>query len=260
MKRLLIVFVTFLLANSGFANDLDWGKTGHRTTGEIAQDYLNKRTQKAINKLLDGHSLAFVANYGDDIKSDRNYHRYSAWHYVNIDPEATEYNPETASEKGDLVTGITKCIEVLKDKKASKVDKQFYLKMLVHLMGDLHQPFHVGHADDLGGNKVTVEWFGKKTNIHSVWDSKMIDSYQMSYTELAENKDKLTKSEIKEIKKGDLLDWVYESRGLAEILYKDVAANNDLSYKYMYQWFPTVRQQLQKGGIRLAKVLNEIYN
>ena len=131
--------------------------------------------------------------------------------------------------------------------------------MLVHFVGDLHQPFHIGHASDLGGNRIDVKWFGKKTNIHSVWDSKMIDSYQMSYTELAENRDELSKIQVKAIQDGDLLDWVYESRDLAEQLYKSVEEDDDLSYAYMYEWFPTVRLQLQKGGIRLAKILNEIY-
>ena len=260
MKKLLILFVAVFISQFSFANDADWGKTGHRTTGEIAQVHLSRKAQKAIDKLLDGHSLAFVANHGDDIKSDPAYRKYSPWHYVNLDPNATEYDPETASEDGDLVMGIRKCVEVLKDKNASREDKQFYLKMLVHFVGDLHQPFHVGHAADLGGNRVDVEWFGKKTNIHSVWDSKMIDSYQMSYTELAENRDQLSKYQVKAIQEGDLLDWVYESRNLAEKLYKSVEDDNDLGYKYMYEWFPTVRQQLQKGGIRLAKVLNDIYN
>ncbi|WBL23253.1 S1/P1 nuclease [Zunongwangia sp. HRR-M8] len=259
MKRVLIVLCALLISNLGLANGIEWGKTGHRTTGEIAQVHLNRRAKKAIDKLLNGHSLAFVANHGDDIKSDPSYRKYSPWHYVNIDPEATEYDIEHASEDGDLVVGIRKCIEVLEDKNATREDKQFHLKMLVHFVGDLHQPFHVGHAADLGGNRVDVEWFGKKTNIHSVWDSKMIDSYQMSYTELAENRDELSKMQIKVIESGNLLDWVHESRDLAEELYKSVEEDNDLGYKYMYQWFPTVRQQLQKGGIRLAKILNEIY-
>ena len=259
MKRILMVFAALFICQINFANDEDWGKTGHRTTGEIAQAHLSRSAQKAIDKLLNGHSLAFVANHGDDIKSDPAYRKYSPWHYVNIDPEATEYDPESASEDGDLIIGIRKCIAVLKDKKSSKKDKQFHLKMLVHFIGDLHQPFHVGHASDLGGNRIDVKWFGKKTNIHSVWDSKMIDSYQMSYTELAENRDELSKVQVKAIEDGDVLDWVYESRNLAEQLYKSVEENDDLSYAYMYQWFPTVRLQLQKGGIRLAKILNEIY-
>ena len=211
MKRILIVFVALFVSQINFAKDNEWGKTGHRTTGEIAQAHLSRRAQKAINKLLNGHSLAFVANHGDDIKSDPAYRKYSSWHYVNIDPEATAYDPETASEDGDLIMGIRKCIDVLKDKNSSKEDKQFHLKMLVHFVGDLHQPFHIGHASDLGGNRINVKWFGKKTNIHSVWDSKMIDSYQMSYTELAENRDELSKIQVEAIQDGDLLDWVFKS-------------------------------------------------
>ena len=126
-------------------------------------------------------------------------------------------------------------------------------------MGDLHQPFHVGRGEDKGGNDIQVRWFNEGSNIHRVWDSDMINSYQMSYTELAENTDDLTASRLREITAGDFETWVYESRTLSEKAYASVEIGEKLSYRYMYDWFPVVREQLQKGGIRLAHVLNEIY-
>lgn len=118
-------------------------------------------------------------------------------------------------------------------------------------MGDLHQPLHTGRGNDKGGNEIQGRWFGKGSNLHRVWDSEMIDDFQMSFTELAENTDKLSKSELNRIKAGTLLDLDdYDS---AEIGAK-------LGYEYMYHWFPMVHEQVQKGGIRLAKVLNEIFS
>lgn len=253
----LIIGLIFLSFNSIFAND--WGKTGHRATAEIAQENLSRKAQKQIEKLLDGRSLAFVANYADDIKSDPDYRKYGPWHYVNIDPEDSIYDPAKANERGDLVQAIQKCVAVLKDKNASREDKQFHLKMLVHFVGDLHQPFHVGHSADKGGNDIQVQWFGSGSNIHRVWDSGMIDSYQMSYTELAWNTDELTKEEKKQLQEGKLLDWVYESRDIAEGLYANVNSGDKLGYEYMYENMPLVLQQLQKGGLRLAQILNDIY-
>lgn len=179
---------------------------------------------------------------------------------MNIEPDEEQYVAENASENGDLVQAIRKCVSVLEDEKAPLKEKQFYLKMLVHFMGDLHQPFHVGHASDKGGNDVQVRWFSEGSNIHRVWDSDMIDFYQMSYTELAHNTDDLDKNEVKAIQQGNLLDWVYESREIAEDLYSGVNSGDKLGYKYMYEHMPTVLHQLQKGGLRLAKVLNDIYS
>lgn len=260
MKKIIFAAALFLVANMTFGSEGDWGKTGHRATAEIAENHLSPKAKKAINELLDGYGLAFVANYADDIKSDSDYRKYGPWHYVNIEPDAEEYVLEEASESGDLVQAIRKCIEVLKNKKATRDEKEFHLKMLVHFVGDLHQPFHTGHSEDKGGNDIQVRWFNDGSNIHRVWDSDMINFYQMSYTELAMNTKDLSKPEIKAIQKGKLLDWVYESRAMAEDLYAGVENGEKLGYSYMYEHMPTVLNQLQKGGLRLAKILNEIYS
>ena len=257
MKKIVIVFLVSLLSNGLFAAD-DWGKTGHRVVGEIADSYLSKKAEKEISNLLNGHSLAFVANFGDDIKSDHQYDSFGPWHYVNF-PFGEKYETYPKSEKGDIIQGINKCISVLKDKKSAEEDKVFYLKMLVHFMGDLHQPLHIGLAEDKGGNDFQVRWFSDGTNLHSVWDSKMIDSYEMSYTEFAANTDVLSKQQVEAIKKGTVLDWMYDSRRLCENIYEHTEIGEKLGYNYMYDYTNKLRSQLQKGGIRLAGLLNEIF-
>jgi hypothetical protein len=258
MKKFLILVIILISANS-FANDNDWGKTGHRATAEIAEEYLSEKAKKAIDRILNGQGLAFVANYADDIKSDPDFREYGPWHYVNLAEGETEYDKATANPKGDLYQAILKCVEVLKNEDAPADKKEFYLKMLVHFVGDLHQPFHVGRAADKGGNDIQVRWYNQGSNLHRVWDSQMIDSYQMSYTELAENTRELTRAQIKAIEEGAVIDWVYESGEMADELYDSVEIGEKLGYEYMYHHLPTVLKQLQKGGIRLAKILNEIY-
>ncbi len=258
MKKIVLVLLVSLFSKGLFAAD-DWGKTGHRVVGEIADAYLSKKAEKEVSKLLKGHSLAFVANYGDDIKSDRRYDSFSPWHYVNF-PFGEKYETYEKSEKGDIIQAINKCISVLKNDKSPKDEKVFYLKMLVHFMGDLHQPLHIGLADDKGGNDFQVRWFSDGTNLHSVWDYKMIDSYEMSYTELAKNTDVLSKEQVEAIKKGTVLDWMYESRALCENIYGHTEIGEKLGYNYMYDYMDTLRSQLQKGGIRLAGLLNEIFS
>lgn len=259
MKYLLLV-AALVISTFSFASEGDWGKTGHRATGEVAQEYLSKKAKKQIKEILDGQSLAFVSTYGDDIKSDPAYRKYSPWHYVNLPQGETRYSRENASSQGDLIQGIKTCIAALKDKNSSKEEKAFYLKMLVHFMGDLHQPLHTGRGEDKGGNDIQVRWFGKGSNLHRVWDSEMIDDFQMSFTELAESTDKLSKAEVNKIKSGSLLDWMYESKELSKKVYASAEIGEKLGYEYMYNWFPVVHDQIQKGGIRLAEVLNEIFS
>ncbi|SHJ85650.1 S1/P1 nuclease [Pseudozobellia thermophila] len=257
MKK--VVALVLLISNMLAANTGDWSKTGHRTVGQIAEKHLSRKAKRAIGNLLQGQSLARVANFGDEIKSDTLYRKFSAWHYVNL-PADAKYTDIEPSKYGDIVIGIEKCIQILKDKGSSAADKAFYLKMLVHLIGDLHQPMHVGRAEDKGGNTIQLQWFNKGTNLHRVWDSHMIDDYGMSYTELAGSLPKLDKAKVKAIQQGNIYDWLEESQGIANKIYASVENGEKLYYRYSYVWWGTVENQLQKGGLRLAKVLNDVFS
>lgn len=235
-----------------------WGKTGHRVVGEIAENYLTGKTKRKIAKLLDHRTLAFSSTFADEIKSDDRYDKFYNWHFVNM-PFDTTYELSVKNPKGNLVTGIAFCKNIIQDEKSSEADKAFYLKLLIHLVGDLHQPMHIGLEEDRGGNDIKLKWFYKDTNLHSVWDSKMIDDYGMSFTELADNVDYLSKEEVKAIQKGTVVDWVNETQQLTKTVYASVKEGENLRGDYTYRYFDTVRAQLQKGGIRLAKVLNDIF-
>ena len=257
--KTLYILVAFLITISTVnASNPKWGPTGHRTIGEIAEGYLTAKTKRKITEILDGQSLALVSTFADDIKSDKRYNEFYTWHYINM-PFDVKYEEADKNPKGDLVTGIAKCKEVILDKNSTKEEKAFYVKMLVHLIGDMHQPMHVGRSEDKGGNTIQVQWFGEGTNLHSLWDSKLIESYNMTYTELAKNADKLTKDQVKYLQKGSIEDWVNETQQLAIKTYASAEVGEKLGYQYMYNNFGLVRSQLQKGGIRLAKVLNELF-
>ena len=258
MKQFILFLCFLMISNFSVSAADDWGKTGHRATGEIAEKYLSKKAKRAIDKLLKGESLALVSTYGDEIKSDDAFRKYGPWHYVNFPFEST-YEKHPKSERGDLNQAIKECIAVLKDASASQEDKAFHLRMLVHFVGDLHQPLHVGMAEDRGGNRFQVRWFDEGTNLHSVWDTKMIESYRMSYTELAANEAKLSKEQFEQLQQGTVTDWMYESRALCKKIYETTSSGEKLGYRYMYDYLNVVRSQLQKGGIRLAHLLNDIF-
>ncbi len=254
------IFVLGMLVNIPIyaAEAPTWGKTGHRATGAIAQQYLSKKAARTINKLLEGRNLAYVSTYGDEIKSDASYRKYGPWHYVNF-PFDANYDTHPKSEKGDIIQAIETCIQKLKNPQTSREDQVFHLKLLVHFMGDLHQPLHIGLAEDRGGNDFQVRWFDEGTNLHTVWDTKMIEHYNMSYSELAENKIPWSKAQMAQIRLGTVVDWMQESRVLCKDVYSNTKKGDKLGYRYMYDYFERVQEQLHKGGIRLAHLLNEIY-
>lgn len=254
----LLILITALLCNTHSYSAKKWGATGHRVVGAIADQYTSNKTKRHLKKLLNHQSLAFVSTYSDEIKSDPRFREFSVWHYVNMQFDDT-YETSKKNPEGDLVTGIEQCKRIIKDENSSDEDKAFYLKMLIHLVGDLHQPMHIGLEEDRGGNDVKVKWHFKDSNLHKVWDSQMIDSYGMSYSELAANAPYITRSQVKSLQKGTAVDWVNETQILTEVVYGSVKPDENLRYEYSYKYFETVRTQMQIAGIRLAEVLNELF-
>lgn len=254
-KGILLILLSLQFA---FADVPIWSKTGHRVIGEVAQQHLKGKTKRALKDLLNGQSLAAVSNFADEIKADSLYRKFGPWHYANI-PKGKDYGDEEPSKYGDLVIAIEECIRIVKDEKSSRDDRIFYLKMLIHFIGDLHQPMHVGRLEDKGGNDIQLQWFNQGTNLHKVWDANLINDYGMSYTELADKLPEVSKKQIKAIQEGDVYDWVEESQDVADRIYDSVEVGEKLYYRYGYVWWGTVESQLQKGGLRLAKVLNSLF-
>ena len=236
-----------------------WGSTGHRVIGAVAQKHLTPKAAQQVKELLGGMSLAFVSTYADEIRSDNRYDHLVPLHYVNMD-QHTRYHEAEKTPKGDIVIAIKTCIETLKNPTASKEDKAFYLKLLVHFIGDIHQPLHAGRKEDRGGNSIDLFWFGKRTNLHRLWDSDLIEHYNMSYSELAAHLPKQTADEKAVVMTAPLLDWVDQSQDLANTLYDKTPQGTRLGYVYHYQHFETVREQLLDGGLRLAATLNAIFD
>lgn len=258
MKKVLVIFILLFHLTSNARNNDDWGQTGHRVVGEVASNHLTEKAASEIDQLLNGMSLAVASTYADEIKIDRKFDTYRTWHYVNIPFDKT-YQEVVPNEKGDIIKGIEHCIKILKAKESTNQEKAFHLKLLVHFMGDLHQPLHLGLEEDKGANDFQMRWFNEGTNLHRVWDSNMIDSYQMTYTELTSNLPRISETEIEKIKEGTLLEWVEQERELTKKIYQSASTGEKLGYRYMYDHFSTVKIQLQKGGLRLAKILNEIF-
>jgi hypothetical protein len=254
IQRLVMTSLTFMILFS--ANCLAWGPTGHRVVGEIAQRYLNHSAERGIKKLVGKEGLGMMSNWPDFVKSDRSFDHASPWHYVTI-PDGLTYEQIEKDPKGDIVEAIGRMIATLKDKNADQVKKIQALKFLVHFVGDIHQPLHVGKPGDRGGNDVKVKWFGKAVNLHHLWDEELIDFQKLSYTEYATALDIVEKSTIKSWMKDDINVWIKESMDLRATVY-DVGDGN-LSYEYNFKNVAHLNRRLLQGGVRLAAILNKIF-
>jgi hypothetical protein len=164
---------------------LSWGQVGHRVTGAIAEQYLTPEAQHAISQLLVNEDLAEASTYADEMKSNPiEFWKKTAnpWHYVNVFDGKT-YSDVAPPPEGNAVTALEMFTRQLKSKKSSYEEKQLALRFIVHIIGDLHQPFHAGNGTDRGGNDVKLKFFWEDSNLHRVWDSGLIDRQKLSYTE-----------------------------------------------------------------------------
>jgi nuclease S1 len=138
--------------------------------------------------------------------------------------------------------------------------KRMYLKLLIHLVGDIHQPLHIGLKSNLGGNRIRVQWFNTPSNLHSVWDESLINFQQLSYTEYTAAINFTTAEQRRVWQKQPIIQWAVESYVIAETLYPEITEDNQrLSYRYNFLHIQTVNERLLKGGVRLAGLLNELF-
>lgn len=277
-----LVLILMVSVNCAFA----WGPTGHRVVGEIAEKYLTRKAKRKIKKILDGHSFSRVSNWPDKIKSDpTNYRHTYVWHYMNWPTNQRDYDPNSY---GSLMKALEENLKIFRNPKEPKAKRSFAIKFLVHLVGDLHQPLHVGNGLDQGGNKCRVFFHRKETNLHQLWDEKMIEFTRLSYTEMANYIDVFDKKSLKEMQTGTFLSWAQESKDLRNSVYpqeivpltgaaKKNAAEKELksycnpdqniqddiiprlSYDYSYKFMPIAEQRMRLAGVRLAKLINDSF-
>lgn len=251
---------------------LAWGKTGHRVVAAIAETQLSGLARAHIREILGGaESLDEAANWPDEMRSaPGEFWQKTAtpWHYVTLNGIIYDHAPP----EGDALQALNHFRSVLQDPNASRADKQMALRFVVHLVGDLHQPLHVGKCCDKGGNDVKLTWFGKPTNLHAVWDSQLVDEEQLSFTELAAKLERhISDQDVVAWWDVNPRDWISESAEIRDTLYPGGAKPTngkkkakkgqqpDLSYAYVYKFTPVMEQRLKQAGVRLAAYLNDIF-
>lgn len=191
MRRFVILFLSLLASVNAWA----WGAKGHDVTAYIAECNLTPEAAERIDRVLGGYSIVYFANWLDTASHTPEYAYSKTWHYANID-EGYTFETMPRNPHGDVVSAVEMLVEELRGGRLDPEKEALYLKMLVHLMGDLHCPMHSGRLTDVGGNTLPVRMFGRDTNLHSAWDSSLPEAaHKWSYTEWQNQIDRLTDDE-----------------------------------------------------------------
>jgi hypothetical protein len=255
MKRLISLLLLIFAVQTAAA----WGPKGHDVVAYIAECNVNNRVKAKVMQALDGHTFTYYSSWADNIRNFPEFRHTSTWHYANVD-EGYTYATMPKNPKGDVLTAVTLIVEQLKSGKITPEEENIYLRMLIHFVGDMHCPMHAGRLSDLGGNLVTVKWFGREVKLHAVWDDLIVESVRKwSYSEWQREIDNVSRKEREALSAGAPLDWMNETVAICQQVYKDAPAGSELSWDYQNENYPLLEMQLRKAGYRLARLLNEIY-
>lgn len=254
--ELLLIVLSIFSIQQLFA----WGQEGHRIIGQVAYDNLSKKAKKNVDKVLGKQGIVYWANWADEIKSDTIYPLSYDWHFQDIDGGLSDslvltFLTNYPVEGGNLFCIMDSLENVLREN-PSDFDA---LRFIVHLMGDFFCPMHIAHFDDKGGNKVSVQWFGKNANLHRIWDSDLIQSRGYSYSEYANCLENSFRNEKKSIEKMSEEELLLHNYQLCEDVYAYQETWDKNTYHYIYHFASAMEWQLYASGIRLAKLLNELY-
>jgi nuclease S1 len=264
-KGLRVMIATVLATSLMVGPAWGWGRVGHRVAGKIAESRLTPAAKAAVAALLEpGESIADVSTWADEVRRDRR--ESGPWHYINIPITESKYDARFVPKEGCVVTKIDDFRKILADPKAPRLQRQEALKFLIHFVQDMHQPVHVGHRDDRGGNDLQVQFFDQGSNLHSVWDSGLLSQAKHSESEWVEILSKaITPEQAEAWSKGTPADWATESLEIAKQAYKNPPENSELKkgaklgQAYLDANLPFAEKRLEMAGVRLAWILNTTF-
>lgn len=258
MKRIVlsILFLVFVCTDL-----LAWGQMGHRVIGEVAYTYLTPKARRKTDALLGYNGLIYLSNRADEIKSDTTIYPDSYdWHFQDLDAGLSDSAlvamwTDFPKENGRLFMKLDSLSRVLIEHR-NDTDA---LWLYIHLIGDFYCPMHIAHSTDLGGNRVKMKWFGEPTNLHTVWDTHIIQSQGYSYTEYADYLIATYGADKKTIERRTLAEQTLINYQLCNAIYDYQSTWDGNTYHYIYRWHGPMEYQLYAAGVRLARALNLIY-
>ncbi len=281
-----IIYLTLVALFNLFTSN-DWGANGHRIVAQVCEWHLSDGAKRQVDTIIGKEYLAEIANWPDYIKSEKGWKFADSWHYTTVHTDQSVSDMQQAYLKDERINDATEAIDLMisilqgnleaskkleklmEDNQANPLNgstKATAMAFLVHLVGDIHQPLHVGKNKDRGGNNITVMYFNDRKNLHGIWDTDMIERERLSYSEFSTFINKLDPQQVESLQKDDVVTWAKESIEIREDIYNSIYDYTDresglpsFSWKYQHDNLPVIEERLVKAGVRLAGILNEIY-
>jgi hypothetical protein len=234
-----------------------WGPDGHRIVADIALPRLSRAAADETRRLLGGQNINEIASWADAVRSQRP--NTAPWHYIDIEIGDTSYVPaRDCKANACVIWAVESQLAVLADRTKGDSLRAEALKFVVHFVGDLHQPLHAGERADKGGNDVKLQFQGRLSNLHSVWDSGILLSFGQTDAEIVQQLDAdiARRKDIAALSGGTVTQWVMESHDLArDVVYRNLPNSLEISQAYIDAAKPVVYERLLRGGIRLGAML-----
>ena len=267
MKRL-ILFVSAILVG---LHAMAWGPMGHRIVAQVAYHYLTDSTIAQLDNELGTHGLVYWSTWPDEIRSDKELYSTSYdWHFQDLNSGLSDERVchlmrvypchggrmwQAVDELGKAVSALSDTCVVLKE----TMPRHDALVFWTHLLADRLCPMHIARENDKGGNLVEIQWFGQTTNLHAVWDEKLIESQGYSYSEYAQMLVDTYGSTAEEIRQLSIEQCVLMTYHTTSDIYSYQKDWNGNGYTFKWDWTEKCNRLLFMAGIQLAKEIEALY-
>ncbi|KAI9142241.1 S1/P1 nuclease-domain-containing protein [Paraphysoderma sedebokerense] len=269
-----------------------WGYKGHQLTAQIAQQFLNPEAESGLRTLLPNEEgdISKIASWADQIKRNRKYQHTAPLHYVDTNddpPNSCSYQTARDCSDNKCVVSAIKDYASQVSESSESISRTEALKFLVHFVGDIHQPLHVS-GKDRGGNSAPAYFDGRRTNLHFIWDSLMLEKrIKETFGNNRQEYVQYLNTKLHKELKDEALEWTKCSSKLqinsngsireVDVCPEDWAATigqvncasvwhsynrtstDDLALEYFEKNQELVDKLVLMSGIRLANVLNELF-
>lgn len=239
-----------------------FGTIGHQQICAVAYQLVTPATQQKIDALLAiGPEPQFAKGcvWPDDVRREPAYQFTAPYHYLNVPRQQKQLKPTDCAAKGCLLSAIEHYSALLNQSGLSR-KKAEALLFYSHFIADLHQPLHVSYADDQGGNKTALYYFGQPANLHGVWDTAMLkslgysDDPQLAGSKLAQ----LQANTIRRWQSGQPLVWAQQSLEQTRRIYQHYKPGMLFSQPQLERDSPVVEERLLQAAVRLAWQLDHL--
>jgi len=266
------ITIALLLLGVCCSSVFAWGTEGHQIVATIAQRRLTRTAQQKVATMIGDRTFASIAMIPDTY---RNYDqgKWSAdCHFINAPSPAAETISMKDCPSYCVVKSVQNYTKLMTGESNSPKVCNFSvgvepcsLVFMIHFVGDVHQPMHAGYATDRGGNSVNVKFFGKATNLHSLWDSGILDKWGKGVNNAVAFLEELATSDPALVKmfesNMDPMSWGSESFADVKKVCYDFGSKDpvpDLGDAYYARALPIVQRRLLAAAVRLAKLVNSV--